>query len=73
MYVRAGMWQLTQRAASVPAAWWWCVGASNFAGRWHCAQTPLPGARSVPRCGSWQSEQVTPARCIRLWTNEPHS
>src|SRR5262249_24190962 len=73
IYVRAGMWHVTQRAASESAVWWWCSGVSNLVGRWHCAHTALPDARSSRPCGSWQSAQVTPARNIRLWMNEATS
>ena len=71
MYVVVGMWHAAHAAPGVPSAWCVCCAVSNFAGRWHWAHTPLPGARSFSECGSWQSEQVTPCACILLCANEP--
>ncbi len=67
------MWQLAHCAPVLPGWWWLCSTTSNFAGRWHCAQSALPSARRLPACGSWQLLQVTPAWCIRLCRNEPYS
>ena len=71
MYVVVGMWHAVHCAPFEPGAWCVCAAASYFAGAWHCAQTALPAARSLPECGSWQSAHATPFACMRLWRNEP--
>ena len=43
---------VARRAGGAPAcrsAWCVCAGASYFAGRWHCAQTALPGGSQLQR------------------------
>ncbi len=55
------MWQLTQLAPALPAAWCVCEGDANTAGVWQRAHTLSTGGAIVARCGSWQSVQVTPA------------
>ena len=66
------MWQPTQSARE-PAWWKWCVAVSYFWAAWQPRHTWPPDARSLPLCGSWQSEHVTPRANIFDCRNEPYS
>ncbi len=67
------MWQAVQLAPAESALWKWCLGVSNFSGRWQAPQTRSVETRTFKLWGSWQLEQVTPAACILLWRKEPYS
>ena len=72
MYVVVGMWQATQEAPVLPfRVVSGARGSSNFAGWWQASRRRRPAARNLSECGSWQSEQVTPAAYIRLCRKEP--
>ncbi len=72
MNVAGGMWQSMQSGAfrsgvmrvgfHVEARGLVAADAERVARAW-----------SLPECGSWQSEHLTPAWYMRLCRNEPHS
>jgi len=73
MKLALGMWQLAHGVPVLPAGWQWWPVLSYLPGAWHCAHTALPSVRNFWVCGSWQSLQVTPWRCILLCSHEPHT
>ena len=51
--------------------WKWCLRLAKRSGWWQDEQTSSAPTLTFRPCGSWQSEQVTPAAYILLWRNEP--